>query len=291
MLQDLDDATGIAAYTDFPPELLDQIFVYLHLPLGWDEGKDRGDLCACRLVNRMWADVAFRHTFAAISFTVGAPDVASADPKASGSLEDLQNFLTESPHICEVVHTLSLISVATYRQGDVRIPFLHSIVALLPRVRRILLSGMIQRLAGSLSGEHNTRLSVHCLQLSAGPSNYGADLGDLLNVIELFQDIDELAFQRFYLVYSEIHPRLHPPTRIRHIRYDKAYTRLHPVLTLVQCLNTQQLHSLTISTRRKWASPGCWAAFYRLLQSLGPQLTQLGLYVSGRPGEKPGEYR
>ena len=285
MLQASGDATGMAAYTDLPPELLDQIFVHLHLPHGWDEGKDRGDLCACRLVNRMWADLAFRHTFAAISFTVGVPDVASADPKDSRSLRDLQDFLTESPHICEVVHTLNLISVATYQQGGLWASVLYSIVTLLPKVQRILLSGMLQRLDGNILHGQKARRSIQCLQLSMGPSGYGAELDELRCVTDMFLDIDELVFKRFWLVTSDTDPTPIPPTCVRRIHYDRTWTDLHTFLGLTQNLDTQWLHSLTIFSRPLAALPESWPTFRGVLQKISLQLTQLGLHVSGWSGD------
>ena len=167
----------------------------------------------------------------------------------------------------------------------------RSIITLLPTVQRILLSGILERLAGDILRGYPARLSVQCLQLSTGPIGGVVGFDTLRSVTDMFLDIHELVFKRFWFVASATDPAPTPPTCVRHIHYDRTWTDLDTFLKLIPYLDTQQLHSLTTLIQPLGGLPMCWPTFCGVLKTIGPQLTRLGLHVEGWSGADPRGYR
>ena len=269
-----------------PPELLDRVFSHLHFPFGWDRGHDRRDLCACRLVNRLWADVAAVHVFSAISLRVDVSDATrSSDSNPAQSLAGFRDFLAMTPGLCSAVQTLSIVNVARAAEARKHIEpaLLHTIFALLPRIQRIHLSGIFQCFSVVPRARYDLRFSAQVVEVSGGitPSSCSGSLQSLLHLTDMFREIGELVFNQSSLNHTYCAISSLPTPSVLHIRYNRAITNPSWLVHLTRHLDISTLHSLSIGLRRVLHNPQGWENLYGFLQTIGSQLTHLGLYVGG----------
>ena len=268
---------------DLPAELLDQIFSYLHLPPRWDRGQDpsRRDLCACRLVNHLWADAAYNHTFSAVAFDIAVSDSSlAADPKRLLTLAGVRDVLTSSPRLCQAIESLSLLSDPTVPQRDLDVSALYAILVILPRLRYICLKEICQRFKSVPRIQHEFRLHVDRIEVPVGLNLCAGSAEDLLHLTDMFEDIGELSLPGLWLVKMGDNLSGRGGTRIRHIDYPGSmYNELSKVL---HNFEIDHLKSLTICPSRIWIQPKAWSRFCELLRTIGSQLVHLGVHFGGR---------